>query len=155
MKEDTVIFPSPVIATSARSTQDLYDQLSRLGAITISYDTNDIKGSGHANKDELKWMQERIKPKYFIPVQGYHYMLTAHTHILRETGVPDEDCVLAENGNIIDISADGKRIKKLRKGMATTPVSVDGHAPAAVQEVVVRDRKILSQEGIFHHHSFH
>ena len=113
-KEDTVIFPSPMIAASARATQNLKDNLSRLGAIIRSYETSDVKGSGHANKSELKWMHQLINAKYFIPIQGYHYMLNAHTHIIRELGIAKESCIIPENGSIIDISPDGKIIKETK-----------------------------------------
>ena len=85
MKEDTMIFPSPVIPTNARSTQNLKDRLSRLGAIIQSYDTSDVKASIHAGKDELHWIHQRANPKYFIPVQGYHYM---HTCLLYTSPSP-------------------------------------------------------------------
>ena len=140
-KEDTVIFPSPMIAANAQATQNLKDNLSRLGAIIRSYDTSDVKGSGHTNKSELRWIHQLINAKYFIPLQGYHYMLNAHTHILHELGVAKDSCIIPENGSIIDISPDGKVIKKQKQKMQTTPISVDGHTLAPIQEVVVQDRK--------------
>ena len=149
MTKDTVIFPSPMIPTSAQAIQDLKDRLSRLGAITRSYDTSDVKGSGHANKSELRWMHQLLNAKYFIPLQGYHYMLNAHTHILRELGMAQDSFVIPENGTIVDISSDGKMIKKQRQQMETTAVSVDGHTLSPIQEVVIQDRNTLSQEGIF------
>ena len=147
--EDTVIFPSPIVPTNARMTQNLKDRLSRLGAIIHSYDTSDVKASEHPNKDELHWIHQQISPKYFVPVQGYHYMLTAHTHITRDTGVSLSSCVIPENGSVIDINPNGKTIRKHRKRMQTTPVSVDGHMPVSIQDVVLQDRKTLAQEGIF------
>ena len=149
IERDTIIFPSPMIPANARTTQNLKDQLSRLGAIIRSYNTSDVKGSGHANKSELRWMHQLLNAKYFIPTQGYHYMLNAHTHILTETGMSESSCIIPENGSIIDISPDGKSIKKQKRKMPITPVSVDGHILTPVQEVVVQDRKTLSQEGIF------
>ena len=149
VKEDTVIFPSPMIPTNAMKVQSLKDRLSRLGAIARAYDTSDVKGSGHANKNELRWIHRLINPKYFIPLQGYHYMLNAHTHILFDLGSGKNSCVIPENGAIIDISPDGKIIKKQKQKMQTEAVSVDGHSLSPVQEIVVQDRNTLSQEGIF------
>ena len=149
IKEDTIIFPSPMISANAQATQNLKDRLSRLGAIIRSYDTSDVKGSGHANKNELRWMHQLTKPRYFIPLQGYHYMLNAHTHILSELGTSKDSCIIPENGSIIDISPDGKMIKKQKQKIQTVPMSVDGHSVSPVQEVVVQDKKTLSQEGIF------
>ena len=148
-EKDTVIFPSPMIPANAQAIQNLKDRLSRLGAITRSYDTSDVKGSGHPNKSELRWMHKLINARFFIPLQGYHYMLNAHTHILREIGLSQDSFVIPENGSIIDISPDGKVIKKQKQRMDTTAMSVDGHTLAPIQEVVVQDRNTLSQEGIF------
>ena len=147
--KDTVIFPSPMIPANAQAIQNLKDRLSRLGAITRSYDTSDVKGSGHANKSELRWMHQLLNARFFIPLQGYHYMLNAHTHILREIGMSQDSFIIPENGSIIDISPDGKVIKKQKQRMETTAMSVDGHTLAPIQEVVVQDRNTLSQEGIF------
>ena len=147
--KDTVIFPSPMIPANAQAIQNLKDRLSRLGAITRSYDTSDVKGSGHANKSELRWMHQLLNAKFFIPVQGYHYMLNAHTHTLREIGMSQDSFIIPENGSIIDISPDGKVIKKQKQHMETTAMSVDGHTLTPIQEVVVQDRNTLSQEGIF------
>ena len=147
--KDTIIFPSPMIPTNAQAIQNLKDRLSRLGAITRSYDTSDVKGSGHANKSELRWMHQLLNAKFFIPLQGYHYMLNAHTHILRELGMSQDSFVIPENGTIVDISPDGQVIKKQKQQMETTAVSIDGHTLAPIQEVVIQDRNTLSQEGIF------
>ncbi len=147
-KEDTVIFPAPFIQTNARSVQNLKDRLSRLGAIIRSYDTSDVKSSKHPYKDELRWVHQNSNPKYFIPVQGYHYMLTAHTHILRDIGMSPDSCVIPNNGSIIDISPDGKVIKRQKQKLTTTGISVDGHTPTLIQNVVIQDRKTLGQEGI-------
>lgn len=149
VKGDTIIFPSPMIPTSAQATQNLKDRLSRMGATIRSYDTSDARGGSHAGKDELRWMHQQINAKHFIPVQGYHYMLAAHTHILRDLGVSGDSLVMPENGSIIDISSDGMTLKKQKQVMPNIPVSVDGHTPLPVQEVVIQDRKTLSQEGIF------
>ena len=145
-KDDTVIFPAPFISTNARAIQNLKDQLSRLGAIIRSYDTSDVKSSKHACKDELLWIHRLANPKYFIPVQGYHYMLTAHTHILRDIGMSPDSCAIPEIGSIIDINPE--KIQKHKKTLPVTAVAVDGHKPTPIQNVVIQDRKTLAQEGI-------
>ena len=147
-KDDTAIFPSPFIPTNARSVQNLKDRLSRLGAIIRSYDTSDVRSSKHACKDELLWIHRIANPKYFIPVQGYHYMLTAHTHILRDIGMSPDSCVIPEIGSIIDISSDGAVIQKRKQRLSVTAISVDGHIPTPIQDVVIQDRRTLAEEGI-------
>ena len=148
-KKDTIIFPSPMIPVRASETQDLKDDLSREGAIIRSYNTSDVKASSHAGKAELKWIHKISSPKYFIPVQGYHYMLTAHSHILREIGMSTDSAILTDNGNVVDISNNGKSIEKLKNTLQNTSVIVSGNTASPLQEVVLQDRRLLSEDGIF------
>ena len=147
--DDSVIFPSPIIAASARAIQDMKDRLSRLGASILSYNTSDARGSIHPSKDELSWIHRQSNPKFFVPVQGYHYMLTAHTHILQSTGMAKDSCIIPDNGSLIDISPDGSSMKVQKQKALSTPVSADGHLSSMVQDVVIQDRQTLSQEGVF------
>ena len=146
---DSVIFPSPIIAANARAVQDMKDRLSRLGASILSYNTSDARGSRHPSKDELLWLHQRSNATFFVPVQGYHYMLTAHTHILRGIGAAKTSCIIPDNGSLIDISPDGSSMKLQKQKAPSAAVSDDGHTPSLVQEVVIQDRQTLSQEGVF------
>ncbi len=148
-KNDTIVFSSSVIPGNERLVQDMKDRLSRQGADMVTYQTSDVHSSGHANREELRWIHSHINAKFFIPIHGYHYMLTAHAHILKELGMPEENIVLPDNGHIIDISADGTTMKVQKQSMPTELTIVDGNAVGVLQDIVIRDRKVLAQDGIF------
>ena len=148
-EDDAVIFPFPMIQANAREVQDLKDRLSVLGATITTYDTNDVRSSGHAGRTELKWMHQKMQPTFFIPIQGYHYMLTAHANLLKEIGYDKSSIVIPDNGSVIDIDAERKTIRHLKQKVPSIPAAMDGSSSGAIQEIVLRDRKTLSQEGIF------
>ena len=147
-KNDTVVFSSSVIPGNEEPVQNLKDRLSRLGVNLITYQTSDVHSSGHANRDELKWIHEHIGAKFFIPIHGYHYMLSSHAQILHSIGMPEENAVLADNGSVIDIDPKGETIRKQSYTMPTELVVVDGNAIGTVQNVVLNDRKTLQANGI-------
>ncbi|MDE0243643.1 MAG: ribonuclease J [Candidatus Kaiserbacteria bacterium] len=147
--DDTIVFSSSVIPGNEEPVQNLKDRLSRLGVNLITYQTSDVHSSGHANRDELRWIHEHIGATFFTPIHGYHYMLSAHAQILQEIGMPKENTVLPDNGAILDISPDGKTITRREEMMPTELTVVDGNAIGTVQDVVLDDRKTLRSEGIF------
>ena len=147
--EDTVVFSSSVIPGNEEPVQNLKDRLSRLGVNLITYQTSDVHSSGHANRDELRWIHERINARFFAPIHGYHYMLSAHAQILQDIGMPKEHTVLPNNGSIIDIDPSGKTINVLDRNMPTELTVVDGNAVGTVQDIVLHDRKTLRNDGIF------
>ena len=147
-KDDTIVFSSSVIAGNERNVQTIKNNLSKQGANLITYETHDgVHASGHGNRDELRWVHEHLKTKFFIPVHGYHYMLTQHKKLLQELGLPEENIVVPEEGNIIDISADGKSIKLLDYKMPSTEVVVDGNQVGEINDIVMNDRKTLATDG--------
>lgn len=148
-KDDTVVFSSSIIPGNEEPVQNLKDRLSRLGVNLFTFQTSDVHSSGHANRDELQWIHEHINARFFTPIHGYHYMLSAHAQILEDIGMPPEHAILPDNGDIIDISPDGKTIEKYEQGMPTEFTVVDGNAVGTVQDVVLNDRKTLRDEGIF------
>ena len=147
--DDTIVFSSSVIPGNEEPVQNLKDRLSRLGVNLITYQTSDVHSSGHANRDELRWIHEHLNARFFAPIHGYHYMLSAHAQILQEIGMPKENTILPDNGSIADISPDGKTITMLEQTMPTELTVVDGNAVGTVQDVVLNDRKTLRNEGIF------
>ncbi len=147
-KDDTVVFSSSVIPGNEEPVQNLKDRLSRLGVNLITYQTSDVHSSGHANRDELKWIHEHIGATFFIPIHGYHYMLSAHTQILHSIGMPEENTILPDNGSIIDIDPKKEIITKQEYTMPTELTVVDGNAIGTVQSVVLNDRKTLQLNGI-------
>ena len=147
---DTIMLSSSVIPGNERSVQKLKDNLSRQGAHIIHYRIADVHSSGHANRDETAWIHKKIHPKFFIPVHGYHYMLRVHGDIARDAnGLKEDDVVIPDNSSIIEIQDGGKKIVKLKEKAAAGLVLVDGFSVGDVQDVVIRDRQMLAQDGIF------
>ncbi len=147
---DTVILSSSVIPGNERAIQTLKDNLSRLGAKIVHYRIADVHSSGHANRDETAWIHQHIRPKFFMPLHGYHYMLRTHCDIAKEAnGLKEEDVVIPDNGSIIEIQNGGTKIVKLKEKAASSLVLVDGFSVGDVQDVVIRDRQALAKDGIF------
>jgi len=147
---DTIVLSSSVVPGNERAVQKLKDNLSRQGARILHYKIADIHSSGHANRDETAWIHRKIHPKFFMPLHGYHYMLRAHCDIAKETnGLLESDVVIPDNGSIIEIQNAGAKIVKLKEKAASGLVLVDGFSVGDVQDVVIRDRQALAQDGIF------
>ncbi|OHA18346.1 MAG: hypothetical protein A2664_02550 [Candidatus Taylorbacteria bacterium RIFCSPHIGHO2_01_FULL_46_22b] len=148
-KRDTIILSSSVVPGNERAVQKLKDSLSRQGAKILHYKIADVHSSGHANRDETAWIHSRINPKFFIPVHGYHYMLRVHAEIEMARGTPEKNVIIPDNGSIIEIQNKGENIVRLKEKAPSGLVLVDGFSVGDVQEVVIRDRQMLSQDGMF------
>ncbi len=147
---DTIMLSSSVIPGNERSVQKLKDNLSRQGAKIIHYRIADVHSSGHANRDETAWIHRAIRPKFFMPVHGYHYMLRVHGDIAKEAnGLKEEDVIIPDNSSIVEIQNGGAKIVKLKEKAASGMVLVDGFSVGDIQDVVIRDRQMLAQDGIF------
>ena len=148
-KRDTILMSSSVVPGNERSVQNLKDKLSRQGAHLIHYRTSDVHSSGHANADELQWIHRKIHPKFFIPVHGYHYMLRVHADIERKLGMPEENIIIPDNGMVIEIQDGGNRIVALKEKVSNELIVVDGTTIGKIQDVVMRDRQLLAEDGMF------
>lgn len=148
-KRDTILMSSSVVPGNERSVQNLKDKLSRQGAHLIHYRTSDVHSSGHANHDELQWIHRKIHPKFFIPVHGYHYMLRVHADIERELGMSEDNIVIPDNGMVIEIQDGGNRIVTLKEKVSNELIVVDGTTVGKIQDVVMRDRQLLAEDGMF------
>jgi ribonuclease J len=146
---DTVLLSSSVIPGNESAVQKLKDNVARQGAKIIHYRVSDVHSSGHANRDEAMWVHLKVKPKFFIPVHGFHYMLRVHVDLAKSLGMPEENTVIPDNGSIIEIQNKGQKIVKLKETVPSSPVMVDGFAMGDMQEVVIRDRQLLSEDGMF------
>ncbi len=145
---DMVLFSSSVVPGNERAVQKLKDLLSRQGANVVHYETSDVHSSGHSYREEAKWIISRISPKFFIPLHGYHYMLRSHVDIAIATGVKREHTTISDNGSIIEIRDKGESIVKLSMTAPKEDIMVDGFAVGNLQEVVLRDRQMLAEDGI-------
>jgi ribonuclease J len=148
-KGDTVVLSSSVVPGNERSVQKLKDNLSRQGARIIHRDTMDVHASGHANRDETFWIHQKINPRFFMPMHGYHYMLRVHADIARACGRSDDEIIVPDNSAVIEIQDEGQKIVRLKESAPAGLRLVDGFSIGDIQEVVIRDRTVLAQEGMF------
>ncbi len=145
-KGDTIIFSSSVIPGNEKPIQTLKDNLTRQGARVIQTQHIDVHASGHGPAEDLKTIIGIIKPKYFVPIHGMYFMRAANVENAKEVGVKAENCFLIDNGQIIEIRESGIRISQ--DSVPAYYVMVDGLGVGDVEEVVVRDRMLLAQEGM-------
>ena len=144
---DSIILSSSVIPGNERTVQMLKDTILRQGVKVFHYKMMDIHAGGHAQEQELKEMLKITRPKFFLPIHGQYSMLVAHAEIARETGMPEKNIVIAENGQIIDLFP--KTIFIRRAKVPSNYVMVDGLGVGDVGEVVLRDRHMLARDGMF------
>ena len=147
-KDDTVILSSSIIPGNEKSIQNLKDNLARQGAKIIHYRVADVHASGHGCQEDLKLMIKMIKPKYFMPVHGYYFMLKTNADLAESIGIPKENIVIPINNGAI-IEASEEKVLMLKESVPSNYVMVDGLGVGDVKEVVLRDRQMLSQDGIF------
>ncbi len=144
---DVVIMSASPIPGNEKMIIDVVNNLFSLGAQVIySKNTNDIHVSGHACQEELKLMISLVKPKYFIPVHGEAKMLIKHTEIAKEMGVRASNVFILQNGDIFEIN---KREARAEKKINVGITLVDGLGVGDVGNIVLRERRTLSQFGIF------
>ena len=143
---DTVVLSSSVIPGNERAVQRLKDNLSRQGAHMVTFQTSDVHASGHGNREELKWIHTQIKPKFFIPVHGYHYMLRVHADLAESMGIPASSIVVPDNSAVIEI-IDGKKIVRRKEKAPSEMRVVEGQSIGELKDVLMKDRLALAQEG--------
>lgn len=150
-KRDTVLLSSSIIPGNEKSVQKLKDNIARQGAKIIHYRTSDvyIHSTGHGNRGELEWLHKKVKPQFFIPIHGHHYMLTLHAELAQQCGLAEDHVVIPDNSSIIEIQDEGKKIVKLKEKAPDGLMMVDGFSVGDIQEVVIRDRQMLAQDGMF------
>ncbi|WP_207893656.1 ribonuclease J [Tepidibacillus fermentans] len=144
---DTVIIAATPIPGNEKYVARTVDQLFRVGANVI-YGPGSISGvhvSGHGSQEELKLMLTLIRPKYFIPIHGEYRMLRLHSDLAESIGVPHENIFILDNGDTVEIS-NGKA--RYGPKIPVGNVLIDGLGVGDVGNIVLRDRKLLSQDGI-------
>jgi len=146
-KEDTVVFSSSVIPGNERTVQRLKDSLYRLSDNVYHSEIIDVHISGHGNINGIKQMIREISPTYFIPVYGNHYMLKESAKIAYELGAPKDKVIVPDNGSIIKFTKDSAEM--LKEKVPTNYVFVDGLGVGDVGEIVLRDRQMLAEDGMF------
>lgn len=142
---DTVIISANPVPGNEKMVSRIIDQLYKLGAEVIYENVDGVHVSGHGSQEELKIMLNLIKPKFFIPIHGEYRMLIKHAQLAEEIGIPSKNIFVLENGQIIDFTKNsGKKSGKIAAGR----VLVDGLGVGDVGNIVLRDRKQLSEDGI-------
>ena len=147
-ERDTVVLSSSVIPGNEIAVQKLKDNIYRRNVKVINYRGANVHSSGHGNAGELGWIRNTVKPKFLIPVHGHHFHLKSHMYSAVENGFPRENVVVPDNGSIIEIYKD-ESIKVLPMKIPTEDIMVDGFTVGARQEVVLRDRQSLAEDGMF------
>lgn len=144
---DTFVFSSSVIPGNERTVQRLTDKLYREGIEVINYRMMDIHAGGHAKQEDLKKIIEIVQPRYFMPIEGNHSFLQIHAKVARSAGYDSKNIIVADNGQLVECK-DG--ICKLRKEKVPAEyVFVDGLGVGDVGQVVLRDRQVMAQDGMF------
>jgi len=150
---DTVIFSSSVIPGNERTIQNLKDTLSRKGAKIIHYKMMDVHAGGHAKQEDLKLIIRLLRPRYFMPIEANHFMLQTHAELARSVGIPKENIFIPDNGQIVEFSRDyknpfGVKGELTEKRVPADYVMVDGLGVGDVSNIVLRDRRVMSEDGM-------
>ncbi len=150
---DTIVFSSSVIPGNERSVQRMKDLLYRKRANVVHYQMMDVHAGGHAHKEDIKLMLSLFKPKYYVPIEGNHFLLRENGKVAESLGWKEEDVFIVDNGQIIEFTKPVKE-GELGEGVLTKEkipsdyVFVDGLGVGDVSEVVLRDRQVLAEDGM-------
>lgn len=151
MPSDTIIFSSSVIPGNEATVQRLKDALYRKRARIIHKDIMDVHAGGHALKEDIKLMLSLFKPKYYMPIEGNHFLLRENAEVAYSMHWPEQNVFVADNGQIIEMWKDGKgetQAKMTTEKVPTDYVFVDGLGVGDVSQVVLRDRQALAEDGM-------
>ena len=142
---DTVLLSSKFIPGNEKTISNLINHLYRRGAEVHYEKVSEIHVSGHASQEELKIMLQLTRPRYFVPIHGEYRHLVRHRRLAQDVGIPEENCFILEDGDVLELTAGSAQ--------KTTPVQVgkvfvDGKGVGDVGDIVIRDRRHLSEDGM-------
>ena len=144
-ESDMVIISATPIPGNEKSVSRVINQLFRIGCDVIYESLAEVHVSGHARQEELKLMHTLVKPKFFIPVHGEYRMLHHHAELAKSLGMPDDNVVIAEIGDVIELDAHSINVTG---AVPSGQVLIDGLGVGDVGAVVLRDRKHLAEDGL-------
>ena len=142
---DTVILAASPIPGNEKDVSRVVDNLLKLGADVIYGSGTGMHVSGHGYQEDLKLMLSLLKPKYFIPVHGEYRMLYRHRQLAELLGVEKDHTFIINNGDVVDVQ---NGIARQTRKVAAGDTYVDGYGIGEVGQVVLRDRKQLSEDGM-------
>ncbi|HAZ38117.1 MAG TPA: ribonuclease J, partial [Clostridiaceae bacterium] len=145
IKDDLIIISANPIPGNEKLVSKVINQLFKKGANVIYESLAEVHVSGHACQEELKLMHTLVKPKYFMPVHGEYRHLKQHALLAQKLGMDESHIFIADIGQVLEISKDGARFNG---SVPSGQVLVDGLGVGDVGNIVLRDRKHLSQDGI-------
>jgi ribonuclease J len=145
-KSDTVIFSSSVIPGNERMIQRLKDNIYRQSDHVIHSEIMDVHVSGHANRQDIAEILEMVQPSYFMPVYANHYFLKEAANLAIERGFARDKIFVPDNGSVIVVNKGGA--KMLDRKVPSNYVYVDGLGVSDMQNIVLRDRQVLAEDGI-------
>src|SRR3989339_570920 len=151
-KGDTIILSASIVPGNELQVQKMKDSLTRQGVRIISYRTGGedfVHATGHGNQEDIKWLHKKTHPKFFIPIHGWHSMLVKHKEVAMSLGMSEENIIVPDNGSIIEIVDNGSKMILRKEKAPSGAMMVDGFSIGDEQDVVIRDRVMLAQDGMF------
>ena len=144
-QNDLVVLSSSAIPGNEKLVGRVINELSRNGVSVLHDNAMEVHVSGHACQEELKLMLALTKPRYFMPIHGESRHLEAHRELAQEMGIPDRNIFVSEIGKVLEIDVKGARFAGV---VPAGQVLVDGYGVGDVGNIVLRDRRLLSQDGL-------
>jgi len=147
--KDTVVLSSSVVPGNEKAITKLKDNLYRNNSKIITYLDSQVHASGHGKRGELEWVHKQILYKFFMPVHGQHFRLKMHAEMARQLGIAPENIAVPDNGSVVEIRDNGTTITQRKEKAPAGEMVVEGFHIGDVQEVLIRDRKALAEDGMF------
>ncbi len=146
MPDDIIVFSSNPIPGNRASINRIINKLYLKGVkVYTNSELSDIHTSGHAKQEELKWMLRLIKPEFFMPIHGEYRMLKEHADLAIDCDVKPENIFICKNGDVVELTSNGAR---MGKRVPSGDVYVDGSRVGDIGSVVIKDRQLMSHDGI-------
>jgi ribonuclease J len=142
---DTVIISARPVPGNELRVHDAINRLTRNGAEVLHEENADVHVSGHARAEELRTLLSLVRPKAMMPIHGEYRMQAAHARLAQDAGVPASSILIAENGDVVELSSSGARIADHVEAGVTF---VDGLGIGDISDVALRDRRHMSEDGV-------